>query len=261
MIPSTVAQESIAVRVQKDGITLFLKNIALFMIKQGQTIRCHPAPNVKPHQLSLALSGIVMAALLYQRGCFITHGSAVSISGQGILFLGDSGAGKSSLAIALHQRGYPIVTDDLAVIVERNGIPYMLPAFPQMRVTQNSAKALGLPWDDLIPLPNIPKRGFRFEAEFIPDAIPLRHVYVLKSSREREAYCQSLQSHQQIMELMHHSEVMTLLELNQTHHFRACARLAKAIPIDSFQRPMNWEALQNSLNIFERHVSQPSATG
>ena len=129
-IPHAVAQESIAVGVKEEGIMLYLKDIALFSIQQGNSIRYHPVSKVKADSLSLALSGVVMAALLFQRGCFIAHGSAVSIAGESILFLGDSGAGKSSLAIALHQRGYPILTDDLAGITMREGKPSLVPAFP-----------------------------------------------------------------------------------------------------------------------------------
>lgn len=40
------------------------------------------------------------------------HGSCVAIKGQGVLLLGDSGSGKSDLAIRLTDRGATLVSDD-----------------------------------------------------------------------------------------------------------------------------------------------------
>jgi hypothetical protein len=255
LIPDLVAQESIAVKLIEDGVILYLKDIAVFQIEKGETVRCYPAPHGDNSGLCLALSGIVMAVLLLQRGCFTIHASAVAMGGEGILFLGDSGAGKSSLAIALHQRGYPIVTDDLAGIIEREGKLYLLSAFPQMRVTPEASEALDLPWNQLIVLPNNPKRGFRFEAEFVPIAIPLGHIYVLKPSEDQETHCQPLQNHQKIMELMHHSEVMSLFGDNKIRHFQACSAMAEMTPIDYFQRPMTWAALPTALDSLEKHLA------
>ena len=60
------------------------------------------------------------------------------------------------------------------------------------------------------------------------------------------------------MELMHHSEVMSLFEHDKPQHFRACSALAQTIPIDYFQRPMHWATLQATLDDFERQVSSTS---
>lgn len=48
------------------------------------------------------------------------HGTLVSIHGRGVLFIGESGSGKSERAIRLVSRGYQLVADDV-VVIERAG--------------------------------------------------------------------------------------------------------------------------------------------
>lgn len=46
------------------------------------------------------------------------HGSAVEVNGEAVLITGNSAAGKSTLAAALHEKGYPFISDDLSAIFE-----------------------------------------------------------------------------------------------------------------------------------------------
>ena len=48
------------------------------------------------------------------------HGSFVSVSGRGVIFVGDSGAGKTECALELVKRGHQWIADD-AVEIERRG--------------------------------------------------------------------------------------------------------------------------------------------
>ena len=50
------------------------------------------------------------------------HASLVSMNGVGILITGDSGSGKTSLAIALVKRGAEFVADDAVVIESLDGM-------------------------------------------------------------------------------------------------------------------------------------------
>lgn len=49
------------------------------------------------------------------------HGSAVAIGGRGVLLMGASGAGKSSLALRLIDRGAVLVADDQVELAARDG--------------------------------------------------------------------------------------------------------------------------------------------
>lgn len=49
------------------------------------------------------------------------HGTAVAIGGQGVLFIGKSGSGKSDLALRMIDQGALLVSDDRVVMNLQNG--------------------------------------------------------------------------------------------------------------------------------------------
>ena len=59
--------------------------------------------------------------LLTSRGIFPMHASCASVRGKGIAFTGDSGAGKSTAAFALMQKGMPIITDEKLYLFKNAG--------------------------------------------------------------------------------------------------------------------------------------------
>lgn len=60
------------------------------------------------------------------------HGSAISVEGRAYVFLGASGAGKSTTAHALASRGFGLVSDDMVLIDVARGL--VLPGAPTVRL-------------------------------------------------------------------------------------------------------------------------------
>ena len=59
--------------------------------------------------------------LLTSRGIFSLHASCAAVCGKGIAFTGDSGAGKSTAAFILMQKGMPILTDEKLYVFKTDG--------------------------------------------------------------------------------------------------------------------------------------------
>lgn len=53
------------------------------------------------------------------------HATAIAIDGNGILFLGPSGSGKSDLALRLIDRGAMLVSDDVVIVTADNHGPHL----------------------------------------------------------------------------------------------------------------------------------------
>ena len=60
-------------------------------------------------------------------GELVLHASSVMIEGRVLLLAGQSGRGKSDLALRLIDRGAQLVSDDYTELVARNGILYASP--------------------------------------------------------------------------------------------------------------------------------------
>jgi len=61
-----------------------------------------------------------LGKLFASRGIFSIHASCASVNGKGIAFTGMSGAGKSTAAFALMQKGMPILTDEKLFILKKD---------------------------------------------------------------------------------------------------------------------------------------------
>jgi hypothetical protein len=119
------------------------RNIGRFRITGGTEIMADLLPGVDTGILRTMLAGPLMAYLLRQRGYLPLHASAVAIDGQGVLFLGESGAGKSTTAAAFSVRGHDVLADDLAAVrVEKSGIT-LETAGCGLRLLEDSRKVIG----------------------------------------------------------------------------------------------------------------------
>ena len=58
----------------------------------------------------------VLPRLLAARGHWVIHASAVNYRGHAVVFVGESGHGKSSLAVSLYARGHALLGDDCFVL-------------------------------------------------------------------------------------------------------------------------------------------------
>lgn len=91
-------------------------------------------------------------------GSFVFHAGAVSLRGEGIALFGPSGAGKTTLSLALAQRGFHYLTDDFATI---NGLE--LQPFPRaVNIRNGTLQMLGLR-NNL----NIPSTGTKLYRQFV----------------------------------------------------------------------------------------------
>lgn len=80
----------------------------------GSDLLIFPLAGVCPTELVPALLGSAFAALVYQRGGYLLHASAVIFQGRAHLVCGSSGMGKSTLSAALAARGSAVHCDDQA---------------------------------------------------------------------------------------------------------------------------------------------------
>ena len=76
-------------------------------------------------QAATYLLGSVAGLVLQNLDAVCLHASTVNIDGFAVAFVGPPGTGKSTTAAALLRRGHSIITDDVAVIDEADGQPYV----------------------------------------------------------------------------------------------------------------------------------------
>ena len=124
------------------GRFLMTDKAARYLVADGCRVVVEPLGGSKADVHAL-LVGPVMAAVLQQRGVTTLHASAVATTAGAVVFLGNRGAGKSSLACALMKLGYPMMADDVTGIFAEEGRVWAVPGYPRMRLLGDCLHSLG----------------------------------------------------------------------------------------------------------------------
>ena len=123
---------------------LDVPGVARYLATDGRDVLVEPYGG--GNDVGVFLIGPVFAAVLQQRGVMTFHAAAVEVGAGAVLLLGRSGDGKSSLLAELVKRGYPMLADDVAgVVLDADGRPVALPAFPCLRLWADVLDKLAWP--------------------------------------------------------------------------------------------------------------------
>jgi hypothetical protein len=162
--------------VQPGHFRLDVPGVARYSVEDGRRILIEPLADSTPEKIRLFLLGSTMGALLYQRGLFPLHGSAVETPWGAMIFVGVQGAGKSTLAAEFHRQGYRLLSDDVCAVEHTPDGLRILPALAQIRLCADAWQRLGTP------------EGSRFDVDkyvvpmgerYCPAPVALRAIHVL----------------------------------------------------------------------------------
>lgn len=153
-LPSTAGLDKAPVNLPGGGMDLWVspdravarfRTVGWFEVADGGQVHVIPDhPGVSPVSLMGCLHGVVAALVLAQQGRFALHASTVEIDGCRVAVSGSSGAGKSTTALALVQRGATPVADDVTVVEVVDGVATTESFGRHARVARDTAARLGI---------------------------------------------------------------------------------------------------------------------
>ena len=123
---------------------LRVDGVGTFEVEGGTRIGFAPEPGARRGPESRFLRATVAGLLLAQRGQFALHASAVAVAGVAVALCGPRGAGKSTTALRLEQRGHTLVTDDLTPVALAERTVMVEPLAQEVRVFAETARRLEL---------------------------------------------------------------------------------------------------------------------
>ncbi len=203
--------------------------------------------------LTSYLLGNLIAMALRLSGSLVLHGNAACIGGQTLAWVGDKGAGKSTLSAAMLEAGHPLVTDDQVVL--REAVDGWRPAYgvPRIRLWPESL-AHGSPMTRSAfhqPLGETIKGWLETKPPLAAVGTPpppLAALYILEPRCPHlpEARITPLPPGQRLQSLLKHrlarqSLPMTNDQLNT--EFSALAKFTSRVPVYSLRLPDRLEAL------------------
>ncbi len=153
---------------------------------------CRPEESVQRETLRHLFLDQVLPLMMAARGETVLHGSAVAFEGKAVVFLGSSGAGKSTIAVKLASLGYPLLTDDCLLL--RFGTDEVLayPSYPGVRLFEpmiefifegNAAASTVAEYTSKRRV-DLERTGLALQGE----AIPVRAVFVVAEGQSDVAW-------------------------------------------------------------------------
>ncbi len=186
------------------------------------------------------LRGSVTGALLHMNNYVPMHASTVLTDKGSILFTGVSGAGKSTIAFALHRRGYNVICDDISPIKNVEEQLFVYPGFSQFKLWEDSLKLNKSFKKEKVRIrDSINKYYIDFENEIENKPYPIYKIYNLRIHNSKK-----------ILTIEKTKEIDRLKILNvntyrrayvkglnkEAVHFRVKVKLAK-FPMTTIDRP------------------------
>lgn len=118
--PTVIKDEVVGnwlMKISQNQCLYDIPTVGRFFIDRGDRIIVEPIEKVTSQNIRAFLFGPAIGTLLHQRGVFPLHMSAVSYGNSSIGFTGVSGAGKSTMALAIYRTlGLKILCDDLGIV-------------------------------------------------------------------------------------------------------------------------------------------------
>lgn len=184
--------------------------------------------------------GAPTAAHLLLRGVAPLHAAALATPLGSLLIAGSSASGKSTLAALLHQRGYPVLADDIAGLEMAGGQPVVLPGYAGVTVWGDVLPHLGLdPSAGVQVHPELDKYRITPDKPDSKDPQPVRLLVLLSQHNNLDITVEPVTGVEKfhiISRYMYNTRLTDAL-VSRDFFFALSASIAASVPVYCARRP------------------------
>jgi len=137
--------ERYSYRVARRDSSLIIRfpDLADFVLSPDMgAIRCYSKSAIPLETIRHLFLDQMLPMILGQWGKTVLHVSAVATPAGAIVFLGESGQGKSTLCAAFGQQGFSILTDDCLLLEQHENSLFGIPNYPGLRLWPDTVAGL-----------------------------------------------------------------------------------------------------------------------
>lgn len=230
----------------ENGLFLHWEGVADFQAVDGRLLTVD-AFTKDPDVLSLFTVSEALGLILFQRGMFLLHASSVKVGDEAWCFMGAPGAGKSTTAAAFIKAGCQMLSDDLtAITFDKTGKAFIIPAYPQIKIWDNTVNGLDYDRSGLTPVSEgVNKFSFQPRDNFAHEPIALKQVFFMHKAKNRPRLEELTASEIPIQMLKNFPLPVRLLKGDiLKNHFVQSFRCASSAKIWKKRRPDGFQNLE-----------------
>jgi hypothetical protein len=218
--------------------------VADVLVEGGERIVVDTAEDASSEILRHLVLGPAFNYLLHQRNVFVLHASVVSVDGDAVAFVGDSGQGKTTTAASFLRDGLRVLSDDVAAITFEPDGPAVRSGYPCIKLDPAVPERFDQPVEEVAPTsPDRDRHFYRLQSEQPSEPVPLDRVYLLEDGPEVDIT--PLAPREQLMALVTNTYVAPILDGDgeASANFDQCAAIADATEVRQLRRPYELDAL------------------
>lgn len=195
------------------------------------------AGQISSTELSSFLLGPVLGILLRMKGLTCLHASAVAFADRSLVFAGIEGSGKSTAAAIFAKNGHAVLTDDIAVLDQLDGVFSVRSGCPILNLLSDSADWLrGSRLSGVSELEietekqriALDEKGFRFQK----DGLPLGAVFILDAAADSSRQIECLSPQQALICLAAETYANRMLDTQmRAAEFLTLGALVRLVPV------------------------------
>lgn len=219
-----------------------VKGLAFVVDPAGRAIWAEWSEPTTTDEITAFLVGRILAFVLHLRGHACLHASAIALNGGAVLFAGNPGMGKSSTAAAFAERGYPVLTDDVAAVrrEEVDDRILMSPGIPRLCLCPDSVEFLYGPGQvERLPVlfPEEDKRVVKLDAtsgKFQTEPLPLEAIYLLapRTAEPSAPRLEEVVGADRLIRLLYNGFMHLTLDQQQTvRQFQILGEIARTVRV------------------------------
>ncbi|MBJ7413882.1 MAG: serine kinase [Niveispirillum sp.] len=242
------------IQVGADGRTVIdIPDYVRIGLADGRDIMIDPGPGVSGPEIQTWLLGPGLGVICHQRGVVPLHACTIRTGNGGLAIVGNSGAGKSTTATALVQRGHRLLGDDVLVVDPDTGMAQ--PCFPMVKLWDSSRSALEIGQEGQQP---VARRAGKWHvpmlAAFDPVPCPLSAIVHLRAdpAAQRPVLTRWPRPHAAaVLDAMTYRAYLADALHGRRHVLSMAARLAARVPVWELVRTTDFKDLDEMLDMLE----------
>jgi len=241
----------VAFQAKQNEFLLNVPDIADYFVKNGNEIIVSKKENVSNSEINLFLLGSAFGAVLYQQKKVPFHGSTVIINNKAIIISGVSGAGKSTIVASLTNKNYPLLSDDVTVLKEKNGNIIAISGFPQVKLWQDSLDMMNISAKNLIKIrPQLEKYKFPVK-NFVEGQKQVDSIFILTKKNTKNVEIEEIKGIEKFKILANNTyrkQFVSALKLEK-EQFKIISLLAAKTKLYFIKRPNGINTIDEISNL------------
>ena len=236
---------------------LRIPGVATYYVHDGVEIIINRDVGAPELDVRAYLMGNLFAVLCHQRGLLPLHASAIATPRGAVAFLGGSGAGKSSIAAFLAQRGHRVLADDICLVdpsAQRD--QRVLPVAPWLKLWSGTLDAMGESSRGLSRIFSDDEK-YRYVLQQHEAPAPLAELILLQRAEDRaETSFEPLAPVHALHAVLDQTYQAWLVRATgrTDRYFLRCGEALHGVRVTRMRRPWGFDAMEATLEALEAHL-------